>query len=401
MSFKAFDSFATGGRTGGSGVPTVGTTISWWSPSSDGKNYVAQPAISTFAYAGVGLRGSTTGSTTANIATLTDATGRAWYSSAPVYGEFLKTAAADAVGVIARLQDVNNYYRAEVSNNNLNIVKVVGGTGTTIATTPFTDGGVKFWIKLYCVGFGLNGTYNNLQAAAWLDGNSEPAYQIGASDAALTQTGLVGVRMKGSGAGTTQYCYNFSASDAPAITPAPAYNVTRDIPPGQTYYQGVNPLPLSQQVITDLVGWGNGAHLRLQFQWKTGEPLAGFYQLDLLDHAVWLCNTYGIRMCLVLQTAPAFRLTRDGCGNNTTLSAARNSGTAYGTLAVNALVAGTYLPHKTQLTIDYGGGAAQKFDIWDTRDLITNPAPTDTNSHTIPALTNWTPGFTHAIGAQI
>ncbi len=80
MSLQASDSFATGGRTAGSGVPTVGTTISWWSPSSDGKNYVAQAATSTFAYDGVGFRGSTTGSTTANIATLNDATGRVMVS---------------------------------------------------------------------------------------------------------------------------------------------------------------------------------------------------------------------------------------------------------------------------------------------------------------------------------
>src|SRR5258707_6911517 len=152
MSIQATDPFATGGR-GASGVPTVGTTITGWSPGSDGKNWVAQAATSTFAYDGVGFRGSTTGSTTANIATLNDATGRAWYSSAPVYGEFLKTAAADVCAVIARLQDVNNYYRAEVANNNLNIMKVGGGTGPTIATTPFTYGGAKIWIKRYSVGF--------------------------------------------------------------------------------------------------------------------------------------------------------------------------------------------------------------------------------------------------------
>src|SRR5216683_62897 len=401
MSSQAADSFLTGGRTAGSGVPTVGTTISWWSPSSDGKNYVAQAATSTFAYDGVGFRASTTGSTTANIATLNDATGRAWYSSAPVYGEFLKTAVADGCAVIARFQDANNFYRAEVVGNNLNIVKLVSGTATTIATTPFTDGGAKFWIKLYCVGFGLNGAYNNLQAAAWLDGNAEPAYQIFASDAALTQTGLVGVRMKGSGAGTTQYCYNFSASDAPAITPTPTYNVTRDIYSGQTYYQGVNPLPLSQQVITDLVGWGNGAHMRLQFQWKTGEPLAGFYQLDLLDHAVWLCNTYGIRMCLVLQTAPTFRLTRDGYGSNMTLSAARNSGTAYGTLAVVALVAGTYLPHKTQITVEYSGANPENVYVWNPGGTYTAGATSIAISTSTASQINWTPGFTHAIGAQI
>src|SRR5260221_411994 len=397
---QAQDTLLTGGR-GASGIPTVGATITGWSPSSDGKNWVAQAATSTFAYDGVGFRGSTTGGTTANIATLNDATGRAWYSSAPVYGEFLKTAAADAVGVIARLQDVTIYDRAEVANNNLNIVKVVGGTGTSIATTPFTDGGVKFWIKFYCVGFGLNGTYNNLQAAAWLDGNAEPAYQIGASDAALTQTGLVGVRMKGSGAGTTQYCYNFSASDAPAITPAPTYNVTRDIPPGQTYYQGVNPLPLSQQVITDLVGWGNGAHLRIQTQWKTIEPLINFYQFDLLDHVVYLCNQAGIRVCLVLQTAPTFRLTRDGCGNNTTLSAARNSGTAYSTLAVNALVAGTYLPHKTQLTVEYGGAHPENVYVWNPGNTYTAGATSIAISTSTASQINWTPAFTHAIGAQI
>src|SRR5258708_4870008 len=216
--------------------------------------------------------------------------------------------------------------------------------------------------------------------------------------------------MKGSGAGTTQYCYNFSASDAPAITPAPTYNVTRDIPPGQTYYQGVNPLPLSQQVITDLVGWGNGAHLRIQTQWKTIEPLINFYQFDLLDHVVYLCNQAGIRVCLVLQTAPTFRLTRDGCGNNTTLSAARNnttlsaarnSGTAYGTLAVNALVAGTYLPHKTQLTVDYGGAHHENVYVWNPGNTYTAGATSIAISTSTSAQVNWTPGFTHAIGAQI
>src|SRR5260221_6255764 len=116
MSVQAADSFLTGSR-GASGVPTVGTTITGWSPSSDGKNYVAQAATSTFAYDGVGFRGSTTGSTTANIATLNDATGRAWYSSAPVYGDFLKTAAAHAVGVIPHLPVGHNYYRTQVTNH--------------------------------------------------------------------------------------------------------------------------------------------------------------------------------------------------------------------------------------------------------------------------------------------
>src|SRR6266849_6759537 len=343
MSLQASDSFATGGRTAGSGVPTVGTTISWWSPASDGKNWVAQAATSTFAYDGVGFRGSTTGSTTANIATLNDATGRAWYSSAPVYGEFLKTASADGCAVVARFQDANNFYRAEVVGNNLNIVKLVSGTATTIATTPFTDGGAKFWIKLYCVGFGLNGAYNNLQAAAWLDGNAEPAYQIFASDAALTHTGLVGVRMKGSTNGNTQYCYNFSASDAPAITPAPTYNVTRDIPGGTTYYQGIVAIPLSPQILADLHGWGN----------------------------------------------------------NTTLSAARNSGTAYGTLAVAALVAGTYLPHKTQLTVDYGGAHPENVYVWNPGNTYTAGATSIAISTSTASQVNWTPGFTHAIGAQI
>src|SRR5260221_93198 len=400
MSLQASDSFATGGRTAGSGVPTVGTTISWWSPSSDGKNYVAQAATSTFAYDGVGFRGSTTGSTTANIATLNDATGRAWYSSV-VSARFSKGAATDVCGVVARFQSTTNFYRAEVNNNALNIVKVVSGTGTTIATTPFTDGGSKFWIKFSCNGFGLNSSYNNLQAEAWLDGNAEPGYQIFASDASLTLTGLIGVRMKGNATGNTQFVDSFTASNAPAITPAPTYNVTRDIPPGQTYFQGANPTPLSQQVITDLKGWGNGAHLRLQFQWKTGEPLAGFYQLDILDHAVYLCNQAGIRVCLVLQTAPTFRLTRDGCGNNCTLSAARNSGTAYGNLAVSALVAGTYLPHKTQIAADYGGAHPENVYVWNPGGTYTSGATTINISTSTASQINWTPGFTHAIGAQI
>src|SRR5229473_1984310 len=125
LTIQAQDTFLTGGR-GASGIPTVGATIAGWSVSSDGKNWVAQAATSTFAYDGVGFRGSTTGSTTANIATLNDATGRAWYSSAPVYGEFLKTASADGCAVFARFQDANNFYRAEVVGNNLNIVKLVG-----------------------------------------------------------------------------------------------------------------------------------------------------------------------------------------------------------------------------------------------------------------------------------
>src|SRR5216684_990447 len=399
LTIQAQDTFLTGGR-GASGIPTVGTTITGWSPGSDGKNWVAQAATSTFAYDGVNFRGSVTGTTTANIATLNDATGRAWYSSI-VSARFKKTASGDGCSVVARFQNSTNYYRAEVIGNNLNITKVVNGTGTTIATTPFTDGGAKFWIKFSCVGFGLNGAYNNLQAKAWLDGNSEPAYQLAVSDAALIQTGLVGVRMKGSVAGDFQYVDSFTATDAPAITPAPAYNVTRDISPGQTYYQGVNPTPLSARVITDLQGWGNGAHLRLQYQWKTAEPLVNFYQLDILDHAVYLCNQAGIRVCLVLQTAPAFRLTRDGYGSNTTLTAARNSGTAYGTLAVAALPAGAYLPHKGQLTFEYGGAHPENVYVWNPGGTYTAGATSIAISTSTASQINWTPGFTHAIGAQI
>src|SRR5260221_8728328 len=82
-------------------------------------------------------------------------------------------------------------------------------------------------------------------------------------------------------------------------------------------------------------------------------------------------------------------------------TAACNRGTANGTLAVAALPAETYYPHKTQIAVEYGGAHPENVYIWNPGGTYTAGATTINISTSTASQVNWTPAFTHAIGAQI
>jgi hypothetical protein len=399
MATQEQDTFATGGRGAANGVGTLsaGQTITAFSPASNADNWIAQAAPSGFTYNSGTSQGQTTGATPINQITLNGVVGgitKLWYDSL-VVGRFQKTAVLDGAGVLARFQNTNNYYRADVQNNVLTITKVVNGANITVASVAFTDGGAKFWVKFQVQGFGLNGTVNNLQAKAWLDGNSEPGFQISGTDGSLTQAGLVGVKLKGSTTGTTQSVDSFLASDPPQFTPAPTYNTLFDLPYGDTLHVGAtNPPPLPQQSITDIQGIGNGAWLRWQQQWSTIEMAQGIYNWAILDDAVYRSNQAGIRVWLPIQSPPTWRLTRDGYGNNCTLTMPVQAGVAMTQIAVSALVSGTFIPHGATLSVDYGGANPETV-------TINNPGNTYKSGVTMLTINSWTPSFAHAVGAQI
>lgn len=402
MANQEVDTFATGGRTAGSGVPTVGTTITWWSPASNSDNWTAQAATSTFSFSG--SQGQTTNSTTANVATLNGTIGgnnKTWYDSL-VQANFQRTNTSDGTGVVARFQNINNYYRAFLNNaSQLVITKVVGGTATVLGT-PFspTDGSqnanAHYTIKFLVQGFGLNGTVNNLQAKIWLVGTGEPAgYQVTATDASLTQVGLVGVYLKGNNAPNIQSVDTFSAVDPAQYTPAPTYATLSDLPYGMTNFVVTsNPPVTSQQTITDLSGIGNGAWIRNQLQWASIETAQGLYNWAILDDLVYRFNQAGIRIWQCLQGAPSFRLTRDGYGSNTTLTAQLTASTPYTSMSVAALPAGAHIPHGATLSVDFGGAHPETV-------TVNNPGATYTAGATTITINSFTPAFTHSIGAQI
>lgn len=136
------------------------------------------------------------------------------------------------------------------------------------------------------------------------------------------------------------------------------YNVTQDLPIGVTENVTASfDLSTQTQLISDLQGIGNGVWIRYQQKWAQVETSQGVYTYTHLDHAIATCNSAGIKILVQVQSAPSFRQTLDGLGNDAKLSG-QISGTIT-SLPVNALRAGTYIPAGITLTLNPGGGTAE------------------------------------------
>lgn len=406
MATQEQDTFATAGR-GSSGVPTVGQPIAAWNPASNGDSWTAQAAASTFSWNSSTNQGQTTGSSTANIATLNGSisgSAKSWYDSL-LTANFQRTNTGDDTSLVVRFTNANNFYRAGLnSSGQLYITKVVNGSATTLGTPfSFSDGGAKYTIKFLVQGFGLNGTVNNLQAKVWLTGQSEPtSYQVTATDSSLTSVGLVGVRLKGNSNSTTQSVDSFLSQDPSQFTPPPTYNTVEDLPFGMTNYVNPNnPPQLSQQMISDLAAWGNGAWIRHQLQEQDIETAPGLYNWALLDDAVYRCNQAGIKVWVCLQGFASWRLTVDGYGNNCQLAAPVVTGYSYTSIPVTALPAGANVPHLGQITIDYSGTTPETVYVWNPSGTYQAGVTSLGISTSQGSQVAWTPVANHLANAQV
>lgn len=366
---------------------------SGWGTPSGGGSWSVLAGSSTLSI--VSNKGDLTGATATNLIVLIPTSSAQWYDQL-VSARFSKTNNNDNVGVAARVQNSSNYYYASVNGGNLVLNKVVSGTVTQLGTTPFADGGALYWVKLSVQGFGLNGTANNIQAKAWLDGNAEPAsYMLTASDSSLQVLGNAGVRVKANLAGNTQTVDSFISIDPPQYTPAPTDARLFDLPYGMTLYVAPgNPAILDQQTITDMQGISNSSWIRYQLQWGDIETTQGVYNWAVLDDFVYRCNQAGIRIWWCIEQWPNFRKTLDAYGNNTTLTASYTPGGGpYTSISVAALGAGVNIPNGSKLSINFGGGTAE--------------VVTTTNSNTLVAgatsipIASWTPANTHNSGETV
>ena len=405
MATQEADTFATGSRgaSNAAGTLSAGNTVTAFSPASNADNWIAQIAPSAYSFSGT--QGQVTGATTVNIITLNGADSlsnpKQWYDPNIVV-RCQKTASGAGLGPVARCTDSNHYYRASVVNNQLQIVKNVNGTLTTLGTFAFTDGGSKFWIRFLCQGFGVQGTINNLQAKVWLDGNSEPgSYNITVSDASLTAVGYVGMHFKGNAVGDTLSVDSFTAIDPTSPIATPAYNVTQIAPYVFTTFVGSGSQIMAQQLVTDLTALENGVANRWQAKWSQLETAQGIYNWAPLNDLVYRCNQAGIRVIWPIQAPPSWRQTVDVYGNDSTLNATLTSSTPYTSMTITVLRTGAMVPHQAQYSVDYGTGNAETFYVWNPGNNYTAGATTIGISSNKNSQVAFTPAHTHNVGAKV
>lgn len=292
------DTFATGGR----GSPNA------ISPASNGHNWQQATGTSTLGF--TGSAGTLNGTTSSNVLLL----GSTTLPCFDVVCFFQPGVTQDLMGVVARYNSNGgtNYYRAtcQVSGGiaTFKITKVVLGGPTDIVTMTVTTETAGFWIHLSVSDL----SQNNLNANYWLAGNTEPAgWMLTGTDqtAQLLVPGQVGIVSKANGTGSTQSFSSFTAQDVFSYAPPPAqpgdspYGITLNVANG---LPATIPL-LTQQTIVDLLAqYGPGAWLRYQYQWASTEPNADHtYNWAVMDYAVSLCNSAGIRMLWPVQAPPA------------------------------------------------------------------------------------------------
>ncbi len=93
------------------------------------------------------------------------------------------------LGIIARWQDTDNWYKAMLDGTHLQLVKRVGGITTTLASQDFqAEGGKEYSLKMRVVG-------SQLSAKAWALSEQEPGdWQIAAADTQF-RSGESGLRL--------------------------------------------------------------------------------------------------------------------------------------------------------------------------------------------------------------
>jgi hypothetical protein len=109
------------------------------------------------------------------------------------------------IGAVLRFTDTNNWYKAYIEGSNLVVQKKVGGTTTTIATTPFAaTAGTSYSLRFRVVG-------TTITAKVWATSSAESAnWTITSSDSSLAR-GNTGLRMQ-LGTGVTVTYTSFFAT---------------------------------------------------------------------------------------------------------------------------------------------------------------------------------------------
>lgn len=359
-------------------------------------------------------RGQLSGDTVANVMYLSSRQ----FTDVDLVCRFEVSSTLVRVSLIGRATAVNTYYRCDFTGTTFEIFLNNAGVGTVLASTAVAPvGGSYYWMHLRMQGFGATGSNpNNLMANFWADGGSEPGgWMLTASDATLTNPGNFGVHYKATTAGQSATFDSFTATDCPVPAVTPAFHTVGNRPYGVTLYvPNNNTPPLPSQTIIDLIGtcslgtnsasatgWGKGSWLRYQMRWKNVETLQGFYDWAIIDDAIQKANYWGFRLLWPVQAPPDWQKTRDALGNQCTLSAARNSGTGYTTLAVTALPDGAYIPHKSQITVDWGVGGAETVYVWNPAATYVSGATSIGISTSSSSQVAWNPTGNHSIGAVV
>ncbi|HEU5002362.1 MAG TPA: hypothetical protein VFW71_06230, partial [Actinomycetota bacterium] len=198
----------------------AGRTVSGsWGAASDGQSWALRSGSgASFSVGASGGVMAGTASSSPNYLTL----GSGSATNVEAVAEFSTgDAAADDQRIILRFQDAGDFYAAGIASPNnaaeLDILKVSGGSLTSLASAPFTaTANTQFWVRAQVV---ASGTSAVLSLRAWADGTTEPTtWQVTHTDTAPLPGGGVGLDGYDGGAGWT--VANFSAGDLSG-TPSP------------------------------------------------------------------------------------------------------------------------------------------------------------------------------------
>lgn len=165
---------------------------SGWGTASDGETWVSTGSDTPAIVSNAGVITATSG---AHVQLLY--LGSNTIQDCEVQAKFQGSVTTHDYAVMARGNGSTTYYMAEMNGGSLEILKVVGGTVTSLATVAETfTANTNYHIKLKCQGV----SPTTLSAKFWLDGNTEPAYQVTITDSTasgnLQGAGQYGIRTK-------------------------------------------------------------------------------------------------------------------------------------------------------------------------------------------------------------
>ncbi len=175
---------------------------SGWGTASDGETYTTSGA---YTFAIVSNEGKITANSTAsvNVAWL----GTNTIQDGVVFARVQGNNTAHDYAVLFRGNGTSTYYMASMNAGTLEILKVVAGTITSLASVAETfTANTFYWIKFQCQGT----SPTTLSAKWWQDGNAEPgSYQVTITDstasANLQGAGRYGIRVKLGSTDTAQW----------------------------------------------------------------------------------------------------------------------------------------------------------------------------------------------------
>jgi hypothetical protein len=152
-----------------------------WGTANDGNTWQPQTGVNSN-FSIVSNQGKITGTTSAIVNLLGGSNGQE-----EGLVRVQASATGQTFGLMLRVQDATNYYRARFNGTQFSIVKSVGGTVTNLIDLTFSYvANTVYWIRFKAVG-------TTLLAKKWVDGTAEPAgWDITVSDSAFS-SGRVGI----------------------------------------------------------------------------------------------------------------------------------------------------------------------------------------------------------------